>query len=440
MKKLIAMILALAALFSLTACSSPEKEDTEKEPITWTRPTKETDAEPTEFPGFDTEDSQEDTIDEEFTEETTEPGPSEEELQLLLEYQELSNRYYSLGYAYDTITTAQAQISQDYQRIQELDVVDKWFGTEYLSPEYYDGFSSETNWNRQEILDHYVVISDKRLTQTSEYVDHLGNRTSANYPLSWKYDTEGSEFSAPTYNAFSMYALNPEGLSNFHHFYEYDQQGRVSKIIYSNAEQFNEQPTAVYIATPTYDENGNMVKKTFMDNYNSFDVLYTYDEENRLTQIRKDGVNGRRTEWYYQYDDQGNLIRSEEAQLLYKEEWDMDLYESRDIMEYTYNTKNILTSGKRTQECWNTNTTSHMEGFHLVIDFVNQYISSYAEDTYVFQCDDQGRVTFFQITHGYEKFFCSDSSFWKEEKPTNATTETTITYGDYYIAVPKNNY
>jgi hypothetical protein len=193
--------------------------------------------------------------------------------------------------------------------------------------------------------------------------------------------------------------------------YTYDGDGRpVQRKHYNNSGDVE------YLVDIFYDDAGNKVKETVRCNAGEADILYTYDDQNRLIKLSyQDSINiyNNYHEYVidYTYDDSGNLLRSEKADRYYGR---IVAYES-DV--YTYDSSGKLASGVHTRQ-----------------DLWNGAMDTQSEDHYTFRCDDQGRILFAEVAFG-DTCYVSGSPNGQAGSVAHTASNVTGTfefvYGDY---------
>ena len=188
--------------------------------------------------------------------------PTEEEMAMIEEYLmtlEVLNDY-SEGeeisyYDSETDTTCYDSLAaaRYYEWINELEGIDKWSGTEYLSEEM----------SRQNVLDSFVVVEDVLLHGGGVTTDRLGNYSGIRYWTDWNYDRDGKVVSIV--NESNMAWLDQIEETSFYNSCEesrwmsYDANGNHVETKYANYKDGD----ASYISTPEYDSEGKLVANMF---------------------------------------------------------------------------------------------------------------------------------------------------------------------------------
>lgn len=204
-----------------------------------------------------------------------------------------------------------------YKLIQELDSVDKWIGTEYCA---------DTR-TRKEVLDSFTIVEDVLLAICGTSFDKLGRMMGTeNYQwVLWEYNEDGTISRRVVKGSSKTRQIDDK-------IYEPDRDGTVA-YTYNENGQIVKRESADYISTPQYDSNGNLIREMIEGYSGSYDVSYTYDEQNRVTKISYKGNYWQRDlsdEYIYTYDDNGNVL-SEKSNYT--------------KTEYVYNEKGVLISG-----------------------------------------------------------------------------------------------
>ena len=258
MKKLIAIVLSFLMALSMAACgrdANPVEEDPK----------------PQEMVVF-----QEEPKSEPVQEEPIQEEPTEEELDALRQYslvmEELQEfvdsgevwvSYEKFGEEGDTDTAiGQKGLDLLYNKLTELEAVDKWVGTQWTQ--------EDINWDRQAVLDSFVVIEDVTLRETKTYVDFIGNETDDVWKNEWDYDTNGAVSGSTDYGAYmdrddfwfyDTFTQQPfSGVINpwFARHYTYDANGMLEKVAYGSSME-----DAQAVKSFTY-ENGKMMGEYFV--------------------------------------------------------------------------------------------------------------------------------------------------------------------------------
>lgn len=250
------------------------------------------------------------------------------------------------------------------------------------------------------ILDRFTVVEDVFLKSVCETTDNMGNVNSGT-DESCEYNELGQMTRYNNSTQFSRWY----GSSN-NAYYSYDESGRVSGINLGYTD------TVYARITPTYDSNGNKISEHVVKNDAEFDIIYTYDDQNRLIGARRPNTNYNDPEcyyytWTYTYDNAGNLLQEVYAFM------DNGTLRSESINAYTYDA-----AGVRIGE---TDTYNFYSYSHGQLYETHTHVADY-----VF--DNQGRVIQKNWTYGNTVY--TDG---REEKPSNASSVYTYTYGNVYF-------
>ena len=294
-----------------------------------------------------------------------------------------------------------------YRELQSLDlsVIDKYLGTEVLS--------GDVDWDYAKLLSRFTILEDVPLFQLSSTVDRMGNEKSEIYAWIYAdtgliryedYFTAGRHFEMIPSDPMNLFASNTEKADHI-----YDADGRPVQ-----RKHYNNSGDVAYLVDIFYDDAGNKVKETVQCNWGQADIIYTYDDQNRLTQLSYPdqlGTNTQKNVITYTYDDRGNLLRADKTITYYGP---IVAYES-DV--YTYDGSGKLVSGVHTrQNLW------------------NGVMNTQSEDRYTFRCDDQGRILFAEVAFG-DTCYVSGSPNGSEGNVANNATYVSGTfefvYGDY---------
>jgi hypothetical protein len=382
--KILTMILALAMVFSLCACSSGSStnDDDDDDDDKLARPTA---------PVTDV------TEETEPTEETLPDEPSAEDQAVLDAYCE---NLYNFCFASDPV-------EQDsyYQQLKALDltVIDKWRNTEFEPAEYR---YHKINWDYEAVFNAITVVENVMLNQKTYYTDFIGNVTEDYYFPSWSYNEDGLVVGASNETwAYEIFPSNPAGLSGKRE-YTMNDAGQITEI------RFSSNGIANHLVTLTYDENGNKIKETVTDtDGDSFDILYTYDEANRLTRIDCDTHYPSTYEYIYSPD--GKLAESKYSQkcgCLYTE-----------TTVYSYDESGNLISGIVTNDTWSNDF------------FVSeQHVERTRQSQYTFTCDEEGNIVQIDIVKGDEYYVAGWFAGDVSSAASHALITINIAYGNYY--------
>lgn len=398
MKKLLALILALITVFSLTACGDDGYvEDVEKDDDTTAAAPQETPA-PSEnendLPGDITIEDQE-----QITE--TQPPvvvaePNDDEKLILDNYCDAVNQVTAFHNGESTEITWRSEngyyweehtaIEPNYYVMKSVheaittgaEIVEKFKDSEY-------GKSLETNWNYEEVLSWFTVVEDVLVRCDEISYNAVGEITSTYGEYVFNYDAKGNELPVwksswyqivsglPVYNSdvARLSLTNP-------YKYEYE-DGVVNKVTYMNGDKISS------VMTLTRGEYGITNCHILQANGTEYDVVYTYNEKGLLAKIETVGLYSNYFN-AYEYNDQGQMIKA----------WDYD----GETYEYSYDANGNLVSTKTYE--------------------VSKYSGRISgEKNITFTADDQGRILTATIV---------------DEGCTNEAKRVyEYTYGDYYI-------
>lgn len=305
-----------------------------------------------------------------------------------------------------------------YEKLQELTVADQWI--EWCK----DRWGEELNWDRQDLLSNFSMLTDVPLSQKWTTVDHMDNQYADS--TSWTYWADGMIASANP--AFEIIESDPMNIGRYNtRYYTYDDAGRVTQIKYGS-EDYTE-----YLVTLTYDAAGNKVGEHIKSNNGEWDFTYSYDGMNRLVQIEYPYSFGSDTvvTVTYTYDAAGNVVKEERVVHYYNAWVEADVISSKEITEYTYDAGGKLVSGVYTKESWGYNEKydSSVERWVLT----EQYMDTQRQDQYAFTCDDQGRPLTLVITYGDEYYVYGDNAGQVSGTANDVSRTYEFLYGDYYF-------
>ena len=294
-----------------------------------------------------------------------------------------------------------------YRELQSLDlsVIDKYLGTEVLS--------GDVDWDYAKLLSRFTILEDVPLFQYITSKDRMGNEKSEIYAWIYadtgliryeEYMASGRKFEMIPSDPMNLFAANTEKADHI-----YDADGRPVQ-----RKHYNNSGDVVYLVDIFYDDAGNKVKETVQCNWGQADIIYTYDDQNRLTQLSYPdqlGTNTQKNVITYTYDDRGNLLRADKTITYYGP---IVAYES-DV--YTYDGSGKLASGVHTRQ-----------------DLWNGAMDTQSEDHYTFRCDDQGRILFAEVAFG-DTCYVSGSPNGQAGSVAHTASNVTGTfefvYGDY---------
>ena len=359
--------------------------------------------------------------------------PTQEERDMLWQYYSILcslNNYLENGYISvydqetDTSYSGSGALEYYYNRLSGMEAIDKWVGTEYISP---DRFSEEINWDRKAVLEGFVIVKDMKLSENWSKTDNMGNVSTDNH-TPWTYDENGVLIRQGT-----EYYVDRITYSNYNDGFqpEYDDSGRLIQKKYGSGDTVNA------LETFTYDAAGCLTNIHIKDNRGEYDYACTCDDAGRLTQIAW-GNDYNDYTITYAYDAAGHLVKEEKTRYSY---WNSSEKTGKHIdetwtFEYVYD-GNKLTTGTYTYRDWTYDTK--WNGSENVV--TDNYPYREQQNRYDYTCDDAGRVISCSVTPGNEIYVHSSGShevgdIINTPSYANATIETV--YGDYYIYSPKN--
>ena len=256
------------------------------------------------------------------------------------------------------------------------------------------------------ILDRFTIVENKYLSYNYTTLDHMGNESKHNESDSgYEYNALGQLSHLGIYDEITR----QYGYSAWNAYYFYDENGNITEVKLGSLENVSA------VITPIYDENGNKISDHVVHNTGEHDILYTYDDQNRLVELRRpysssqDMENyyyyytysyddaGRMTEkvygcfyngrddWKYitgyAYDSAGNQIQETDSYIYYR-------YDGTVSYSYTHTAECVTDDlGNVIQKNWTYGNTVHYDGR----EERNNYVSSTYNYTY-------GSVYFFDST------------------------------------------
>lgn len=311
-----------------------------------------------------------------------------------------------------------------YKRIQQLTVVDKWAGTEYTTSQHIsDG--DEINWNRQEILNNFFILSNTKLEVSASSVDNMGNQNDNGRCSVWNYNPDGTlNYVQDGRGSDDRIIYYSNGSTCY---YAYDEQGNLKEKRYGSADHLSA------LITCTTDEAGKVIAEHLKTNTEERDYTFTYGADGKLSQIswQYDEYSNR----YiidYTYDAAGNLVKEEKTAYYYNSGYEKEFVTSKWIMEYTYDAGGSLTSGVYTVQDW----TYDMDYLGNSQYSFREYAYAQQVDQHEYTCDEQGRVVKEVITLGNRLRLTGDNAGEIINKPSYQTKTYETAYGDFYEYAP----
>lgn len=361
-------------------------------------------------------------------ENATSMEPTDEEIAVLLQFRKLylfmeNKNNSSYAFSDDAMHPTVADI---YQQVTSLDlsVIDKYRGTEYVTVEYLyrrtkDIAGTEIDWDYESFLSRFTKLENVFLTTHQTVADVLGNSTTQLHGKA-AYDAHGNMIHYSSKNNDPALYLNFDKevrylLKDYCAQYFYDAD-RISHTAWyyngtykSDNLSFDDNPDE--ISTYTYNAAGNIIHDVVTDLYGTHpyhELIYAYDENNRLVQIslesRQAGVSDRTITYIY---DANGLLLKRESQHYFTSGSKGDLFTT----EYHYD-----------------------ENGHLIRAVHTEQDSDRITKTeYTFTCDEQGRILSQTIVFG-DTYSAKTGNLYKAA--TTPSCVITFTYGDYYVYTP----
>lgn len=316
------------------------------------------------------------------------------------------DRWFSV-YDSDTETSYQGNdgLAYCYAKLQALEGVDEWLTSEYF--EFDEGFPTD----RTALLNRFTIVEDQLVKTNRSTVDNMGN-TGTNEGDVWYYDANG--ILVTKYVGWNSSRTIWEDLysKSGYYRYTYNDAGLITETKVTDQEN-----TSVYAQIiPTYDASGNVLSETITDNNGQYVFNYAYD------------ANGNRTEmtysddWYdyavvYTYDNAGNLIQKDRYS--YDDLNDEQIVSFQKTTVYNRDAAGSLVSATVTAQDFNWRWVNG--GYEI-------YVYSEKVNTASYTNDDQGRLI--QEIWQYGETVYEDG---ETQKPDYTTETIDYVYGDYYI-------
>lgn len=321
-----------------------------------------------------------------------------------------------------------------YEFIANSTVVDKWVGSDYLAQFY-------GNWDRQSVLDSFVIVEDVKLSENYTVYDPVGN--TKNLEMTWQYDAEGklgdirwdSEIGERYQYAFVFDAIEVDPLhllmQEDDHRAEpvYDAAGKVTELKVIGGGE------TMYLGTISYDSNGKVSSATVTSAYGDKGTLtYSYNDQNQLIEVS------------YQSDNLAGNVYYENSN--WEGYGEKDLYSSSSFTyTYTYNADGkVATKTYSGYSQWDSSVHSVVTEYSY--DAAGNLAGAVCErkynsqsnqsdvrpctikDTYTFACDAQGNPVSVTIN-------CGDAVYESYTKNSESSKiEIECVYGDLYIYNP----
>ena len=411
MKKLLAIVMCVLMMLSFAACTDQNGSGTDDEDTirntSDTTPTKDT------GPSTPTENS--------GNNDSNEPSPAEYEainryaeiVKELSECEDASDVHYTLdGWGY----SGSKALELYYQELMSLDSIDKWVGTIWTE-------DPSVNWNRQEILDRFVIVKDVALGESYTVTNSSGAKSIKKNYFSWEYQPNGAVScmkwalydEEDGYPIFVFDPLDYDPLQIISEYTDYaklsyDENGRISQIsiigdVDDDDDSWYDPVKAQYaLLLPAYDSNGNMTGAQVVTYSGGNDsITCTYDNNHRLTKIEDNDFV-----FTYSYDSSGNMVNMEYAVYTRRDGEHsviVELYTEK-TAAYTYDSENRLVSASITE----------------ALDRGKRIT------TYTYSHDESGRPL--RATISYGNILSEDGELAGLSKISEI--EVTRTYGDFY--------
>lgn len=389
MKKMICMLLAVMIMLGLCACG--EKETSDK------REKKENREETLSF-------FEENMAEEEMQNNNGEP--TEEQMDLLLEYN-------MLVYDLHTYDYSEEDLAQRYELLLQMDEVDQFLGTEYITEAYFSqrGYNyyemDEAFWNRQFLLEQFVVLENIKLDVTKSSEDFLGNTSDWGKICRWYYNGDGTIRSIYGEDQLQRVIAAPF-YRNDESSYQYNSDGTVKEIVYSSYNTINQRHTFSY-------ENG-MISRREVINGNEFtEVLYRYNEEGKLV-----WMEWKEDYWRYsmEFTYQGDQLIREEKIRYFDDQYKDDCW----VMEHVYNDSGLLVGSTYREQDWYAIGYNYNNGVYLHKETANTL-------SYVY--DSNGRMTQATEMLGNTVTYYQDGTESSSNMPNEKSYTYTINYGRF---------
>ncbi len=326
--------------------------------------------------------------------------------------------------------TAAAQ--KYYELIESLDVVDKWVGSEYLSQ-----FAG--NWDRQAVLDSFVIYKDVKLSENYTVYDPVGN--TENLAINWYYDADGklvevrwdSEIGEkyPYSFVFDPIEIDPLHLmvQEYDHRAEpvYGADGKITEVKVIGGGE------TMFLSKLTYGSNGKVsVATVTAADGNNGTLTYSYDSQDRLTEVSFQSDNDMWGYVYYATEGSSELrygskkftyayTYNADGKVAKKEYLGYTLYDELDhsvVTEYSYDAAGNLAGAISKRD-------------YVMAPVTHSDKTTSFTDNYVFTCNAQGTPVSATITS-------SDITYNNSytEPSENPKIEVECVYGDLYVYSP----
>ena len=208
------------------------------------------------------------------------------------------------------------------------------------------------------ILDRFTIVENKYLSYNNTTLDHMGNENTNSTSTVYRYNELGQVIKHNNYNEIQR----SYGVSSSNAYYFYDENGNITEVKLGSLEN------VAAVITPTYDANGNKISDHVVYNSGEHDVFYTYDDQNRLVEMRRPNTSYGDPEQHYYfytyaYDDAGRVTEKRygevysgylEEEYVYAYTYDENGNQIRETETYTYyeyRSETISRTQTHTAEC-----------------------------------------------------------------------------------------
>lgn len=402
MKKLLAFLLCLTAVFGLTACGGEGGNSFLK-------------GEPSE-------------------EDLVAIGYYENAVTQLDQYMETGNlvfTYANFGIESETESVSgQNALAAYYELLTNLDAVDKWVGTEHIT-------NTDINWDRQAVLDSFAVVEDVLIGIVPKR-NYSDGEVYGNELLGLiQYDKDGKVimFDESLYlQELCAENIYPERYHKSCYYWipEYNEENKLIQLTGYNVSYGADKREDEVVATRTftYDASGKQIQEKLKNEHWEIDFLFTYDQNNHLTQISwSEGEGKENLTIDYTYDDAGKLIQTvETAPVSDSKGTILCLLETTSTFSYD-------ADGRLTEET--VTVVDMIQGengmpSHLYPGLATNSIRT---NKYSYTYNAQGKIDTKTITYGDVSYYFGEDA--GQVKPASlSVTESVYVYDNYYIYSP----
>ena len=399
MKKLFAIILAIAMALSAAACGKTEHRESKRDSHTKTESTAPV-GEPTE-------------------EELTQLRAYAESVMILEQwangeledvyfYNEETGRKQSSGLEFG-LPYASGVLEYHYNVISGCTAVDKWAGTEWAS-------EPGINWDRQAVLDNFTVLEDVALYEFAMAYDHLDNLKEKAVCARYFYNEEGQLTTVkPGYYPNALQMVYPfefvETLPTMEKSYqdwtyEYNDKGQqtVLKTLYPDGGVQSK-------VTATFNADGTLATLTEMTAKGETTTATVVCDGQLVKEIQVTSQEEDRV-YTYEYDAKGNLTAG----------------------KVVHNIPNQITEETRTETAvYSYGADGKLESCRYTEGvYYGGELTYETEHVFTYQCDEQGRPVNATVVLG-DKMNVKAGKMMEFGEADYAKGEHTLVYGDYYI-------